>query len=160
MAQIVTITHSDTSKSGKPRVYFDGKNDWKDAYLLGAKCPDPPKGVPIEVQTHSWRPDNGKYDMWFLDSFKVVEGPVAAPQPAQAAQVRPSTPVPAAPGAPYSEPERMFVSNIVAAAINAGAVKSPVDLISWCNGALTALRNVKVVPPTVRDEFDDDVQGF
>jgi hypothetical protein len=147
----VIVTHSDTSKSGKPRVYFDGNNNWKDAYYLGPKCPDPPKGVPLEVQTHSWRPENGKSDMWFLDAFKPVEGGVAPPstQPAPVQQPKASV----AP-AGYTEPERMFVSNIVAAAVTAGHAKDPVDLLAWASGALVALRQM-----TNQSTVDKDV-GF
>jgi hypothetical protein len=148
--QTVIVTHADTSKNGKPRVFFDGNNTWKDAYYLGPKCPDPPKGVPIEIESHSWRPENGKSDLWFLDSFKVVaQAPQSIPEPTQTTYVPrsvvsgglvPSAPI-AAPAA-YTEPERMFVSNIVAAAVTAGHATDPVDLLAWAAGALQALRGM------------------
>ncbi len=168
-----TVTKIGVTKSGKPVVYFDNKHGYQDMIFLG-KTMAPPVGAVIDTEMVSQSRDDKTF--WFLNKWGMapntmqqsiasqIEGaqmvsraPESRPLPMNngTAPIGASPPM-SAPSAPYNEPERLWMSNIVAAAINAGCVKSPVDLITWTNGALTALRLVRVAKDT---GFDPEV-GF
>jgi hypothetical protein len=138
-----TITELGQSKSGKPKVKISGT--W---YSIGTTHGLQP-GSTIEFEAHEFQ-YNGK-QFWGIDKFGLVGQPptasVALPQ-AVYAPMKPNTaPIGASPPmsspAGYTEPERMFLSNVVAAAISSGKVTDPLDLPAWMNAALYALRNVK-----------------
>lgn len=141
-----TVTKHGTTKSGKAVVYFDNKHNYTDMIFLG-DTEAPPVGSLIDADTASSRRDGKTF--WFLNGWGLAPNSQPAPQgtwkpqttvPLNATAPMPEAPKPAPAG--YSEPERMFVSNIVAAAVTAGHAKDPIDLIAWASGALVALRKM------------------
>jgi hypothetical protein len=134
---IVKVTHSDTSKNGKARVYFDGKNNWQDAIYVGQGCLCPPVGSMIEPQTSS-RDFNGK-TVWFLNGYreatKWAGTPLAAPSqlPVIDAPVKAREGWDVLPG----DLSRL-VSNVVGSAIAAGLIKQPIDIHRWAKSAYGA----------------------
>ncbi len=159
----LTVTSLGKTKKGRDKAICG-----KDEYLLGAKCQIPPVGVPIDADTSesSFQGEGGKtISLWWMNSWQMAAG---APMPAQAPRsVSTSTnggfpmnaaPTPSEEG--YSDGERLTISNWVAAAITSGKVSDPVDIHTWVNASLYALRNAKadlytdkLVPPK---EFEDD----
>lgn len=176
---ILTVTKTDQSKNGKPRVYFGGKNDWKDAYYIGNKCNGVPEvGKTIDANTSSKRFDNAKYDTWFLDSWKPLEtngnGNEHAAQ-AGIADAQPQARQPIQGGKPpggwaidYGDLSR-FVSNVVGSAIAAGYIQKPPDMAPWIASAyraLEAVREGKILdfddepPSAMRMPDPSEPQGF
>ncbi len=70
-----------------------------------------------------------------------------------------SIPAPSGPEGVYNDGERLTISNWVAAAISSGAIKDCVDIHTWVNASLHALRNAKsdlwqsVVPEARPEKF-------
>jgi len=138
--QTYTVTHSDKSQKGTPRVYFDRKHHWTDAYYL-KDCDMPPLGAVIEVKTHSWRPPNAREDMWFLDDWQLVKdqppaAAVAAVQQASAAETRTREQT------AQDDMVLRFVSNAVGSAIECGRCEKPEQIQAWATAALTAAQSV------------------
>jgi hypothetical protein len=159
--QIYTVTHADKSKNGKDRVFFNGKNEWQDAFYLSPKCPMPPMGAKIEANTHSWRPPNGKSDMWFLDDFRL-----ASDQP-PIEEVKATVAASAATGDAREkfnerEAKARLVSNVLGSALAALRLQKPEELMPWGKEAMKVADMIFAEPamPKARipgAEFDDDL---
>jgi hypothetical protein len=134
-----TVTKHGQTQKGSPVVYFDNKHTLRDMVFLGRDTQAPPVGSLIDAELGSKAREDGS-TIWFLNAWGLApnQTPVAPtfPPPATNGPLKPN----AAP-APYTEPERMFISNIVAAAITGGHAKDPIDLIAWTRAALKALRS-------------------
>ncbi len=146
MANLHTVTKHGTTKSGKPVVYFDNRHGFQDMVFLG-DTEAPPVGAVVDTDIASSTRD-GK-------TFHFLNGWGLAPNSPPQDHWKPptTTPANAAPSGPepvkgYTEPERMFISNICAAAISAGKIEDPVDLPAWVNAALYAIRNATGALPT------------
>jgi hypothetical protein len=147
---LFTVTRADTSKNGKPRVYFDNRHGWKDAYYVSAKIAPPPVGAQIDAEVTSADFNGDGKQTWFLNSWKACAAtsaaPIQAPAPA-AAPVQPSLPIaapatPAAATAPeftFTEPELRFISNVVGQAILAKTITEPGHLSAWFGAAKALL---------------------
>lgn len=155
---ILTVTKTDQSNNGKPRVYFGGKNDWKDAYYIGNKCNGIPEvGTVIDANTSSKRFNNSKYDTWFLDNWKPASnGNGHATEIQQTANPAAKTyqqlAKPAGWAIDYGDLSR-FVSNVVGSAIAANLIQKPADMAPWIASAyraLEAVRDGKIL------DFDDE----
>jgi hypothetical protein len=149
--QVVTITHKDTTQNGKDRVYFDGKNDWKDAYYIKQGLYAPSVGSMVEVETHAWTPPGKNVAVWYLDSWKAAPASAAV-----GASQRPQAPTPSpargngqsAPVEAHAQPLKgwdiqsgdlsRYASNIVASAITAGLIKQPHQIVGWAAAAYTS----------------------
>ena len=123
------------SRTGKPTVTIDGQ-------IYSAPKVDTSKltvGDRIEFDFSS-SVYNGA-TIWFLNGFKLLQAALpTSVSPTGSGQIAaPSAPQQALKG--LSEGERLTVSNWVAAAIQAGKVQGPADLISWARGALNAARS-------------------
>ena len=159
MANIQTVTKIDSSKNGKPRVYFGGRHNWQDAHYLGNKCALPQQGATVDADVSSKDFNSDGKITWFLNSWKAasngapqqIPGPtaqnIAAPQQMQTVPYK----APAGWDIPTGDLSR-FVSNVVGSAIAAGLIKTPNDIASWSAAAYRAgndLRSGKV------KDFDD-----
>ena len=145
VSEIVTITHADTSQNGKARVYFNGKNDWKDAYYIKQGLYAPSIGQVVEVETHSWTPPGKQHAIWNLDSWKpatLPQGVVGAAQRAAEptrypAQGNGRLPVVDAPAQALKGWDVLpgdlsrFVSNVIGSAIEAKLILKPGDINAW-----------------------------
>ena len=144
----VTVTKTDQSKNGKPRVYFDGKNDWKDAYYVGNKCPSVPAvGMAIEADTSSMQFPNAKAPTWFLNSWKPAGNGTAAPQ------ASPETKSVSGWAIDAGDCSRLL-SNVLASSIAAGLIKTPEDMAPWVDRVyayVNGVRSGKIV------SFDDRI---
>jgi hypothetical protein len=153
------VTKSDASKSGAPRVYFDNKHDWADAFYVSKKIEAPVVGRTIDAETASSNFQGKTY--WYLNSWKPVEMPVAQISP----MVNPPGPSPAVTYQVHQEPSKppsgwpieagdcsRFVSNVLGSAIAAGLVKRPTDIHPWVATAYTALQGLRAGKPV---DFDD-----
>lgn len=148
MAVSVKITHMDRSKSGKTRVYFDGRNDWRDAFYVGNKCDVPPVGAEIEPDTSS-SVFNGN-TTWFLNRYKVIKLPqdlASAPQNAFQTSQIPSTRQANTASEPRQQAlstlfdhELRFISNVVGQAVYAMTIKEPGQIKAWFDACIEALR--------------------
>jgi len=159
--QIYTVTHADLSKSGKHRIYFDGKHDWKEAYYIG-KADAPPIGARIEANTSSKQTQDGKGTLWFVNDWRLAGD---QPPPAQVkATVAASTAV-ADSHQHWQETEAVlrFCSNVVGSALAALRCQKPEEVGIWAKAALEAAQGVvkgKIVVPGVKipgAPFDDDI---
>lgn len=138
MPQVVKVTHTDQSQNGKARVYFDGRNGWKDAYYVKQGLYLPTIGETIEIETHAWTPPGKNNAIWYLDSYKQVKAPGAEMPPRR-------TDAPSngqyAPQEALTQPQKgwpiqsgdlsRFVSNVIGSAIAAGLIKEPQDMERW-----------------------------
>ena len=165
MTNIVTVTYQDKSKSGKDRVYFDGKNNWQEAFYVGQKCNGvPPMGATIDADTSS--KDFNGHTTWFLNRWKPVN---QSANPQSSASAPPQKFI-AGWDIPTGDLSR-FVSNVIGSAIAAGLIKLPTDIAAWVAASYdagNALKSGKVehfndpVPkfvepdPTEEQGFDDD----
>lgn len=143
---IYTVTKSDRTQKGKPRVYFDNKHGWADAFYLGNQVPLPDMGAVIEAQTASKTFEDGK-TIWFLNSWKTALHASAAPQ------LPPPVVNPGSWAIDYGDCSR-FVSNVLGSAIGGGLIKTPQDIHPWVSAsykALEGLRKGKLV------DFDDPI---
>ena len=164
--QTMKLTHMDQSKRGSWRAYFDGRNDWQNAYYVGQNCPWPlpPIGTELEVDTSSKRFIGAKADTWFLNDFK-IKANGAGQQEAQMGKAI-GSPAPANDQNKYwnqqTKPQTgwdipsgdlsRFASNVLGSAIAAGLIKTPHDIAPWTAAAYRAgndLRTGKV------KDFDD-----
>lgn len=136
-----TVTKSDASKAGKPRVYFDGKHDWKDAYYISIKCEAPPIGAKIEAQTHMTN-YQGK-DYWHLDKWKLVEEQKVIPVLPPMAPANGSPPKPNGGWDIPSGDLSRFVSNIVGSAIEKGLIQDPEEIYSWTAAGYRAANQLR-----------------
>jgi hypothetical protein len=165
MANVVKVTFADQSKNGKRRVYFDGKNGWKDAFYVGNDCAAPPVGATIDVEVSS-KDFTGRGNLtWFLNGWKIVP-------PANGVAPQQEAPKPIIPTHEGWEIPGMnaaqLVSNVLATAITAGLIKYPGDLGAWSNaaqGALHRLRDGKfeaqdVVNGSYTEQDPSEPQGF
>lgn len=144
-----TVTKHGQTKSGKPVVYLDGKTSFTDMVFLGNTAA-PPVGAVIDTEMVSQSRDGKTF--WFLNKWGMAPSDKQTPQPQAPDGWKPPTTnglnaQQSATTAGYTEPERMFVSNIVAAAITSGKISDPVDLPAWINAALYALRHAKADLP-------------
>lgn len=132
-----TVTAIGQSSTGKPQVTIDGtKYSAGKTNIQGMQV-----GDKISYDSNSSN-FNGR-DIWFLNSWKLLEGASKYPLPNQQAT---SLPPPAASnrpvgaGSPVLDVERPAISNWVAAAIASGAIKTPADILQWVTDAKHALR--------------------
>jgi hypothetical protein len=135
----LTVTKHGQTKKGSPVVYFNNKHTFQDMVFLGRETQAPPIGALIDAELGSKPRDDGG-TMWFLNAWGLAPNqmPVAPTSPPVATN---EALKPIAAPEPYTEPERMFISNIVAAAITGGHATDPIDLIAWTRAALKALRS-------------------
>ena len=161
----VIVTKIDTSKNGKPRVYFENKHNWQDSYYIGNKCNGiPTVGQQIEADTSQVTFPNAKGPTWFLNSWKPVQAQQVAQQMTQGQQIQTPAingtytpkPVMGWPDVPTGDLSR-FVSNLVGTAIAAGLIKTPNDIAPWTAAAYRAGNDLRT--GKVRD-FDDPVPKF
>jgi hypothetical protein len=155
MTNIVTVTKADVSKNGAPRVYFDNKHAWSDAYYLGKRTEAPAVGVTIDADTSSSEFKGKVY--WYLNKWKIAttDKPVGTDPPVQSA-TKPQTQI-----LPpvvskhwmidYGDLSR-FVSNVVGSAIAAGLIKRPTDIHPWIAAAYSALQGLREGKPV---DFED-----
>ena len=172
---IVTVTKSDASKSGAPRIYFDNKHNWQDA-IYCSKVAQPSVGMVINADlTSSEFPKGSGKMLWHLNAWKQAD---SAPPPnakISAENVQKSlsgyysAPAPKGWNIDSGDLSRL-ASNLMASAIEAGLVKEPHQLMVWAAGAYRAaesLRSGKVEDfndeititgpdPAERQGFDDD----
>jgi hypothetical protein len=144
---LVTVTKADTSKGGAPRVYFDNKHDWKDAYYVGKKIEAPAVGLTIEANTSS-RDYQGK-TYWYLNSWN-------APNPPKNFTAA-SPPKPKGWDIDYGDLSRL-VSNIIGSAIEAKLINDPDEIGIWVAAAYRAgetLRSGKIQDFHDRIDFGD-----
>src|SRR5271156_3186979 len=68
---IHTVTKSDTSKKGAPRIYLDNKHNWQDAVYISQRMPGPAPevGMSIDAQMVSKDFNNDGKLTWFLNSW-------------------------------------------------------------------------------------------
>ena len=170
---IVTVTKSDASKSGAPRIYFDNKHNWQDA-IYCSKVAQPSVGMVINADlTSSEFPKGSGKMLWHLNAWYQVEQ-----QSQSNGQISSQT---AAPNPPAQRSQHAgwnidsgdlsrLASNLMASAIAAGLVKEPHQLMVWAAGAYRAaesLRSGKVEDfndeititgpdPAERHDFDED----
>lgn len=148
---IVTVTHQDTSKNGKPRVYFGGKNNWQDAYYVGARIDTPKVGMTIDAVTASKNFDGS--EVWFLNGWKEVSSKAAPTSEGASGALKHQT-SPAKPAGwdiPTGDLSR-FVSNVVGSAIAASLIQKPEDMHPWIAATYRALEAVREGKPL---DFDD-----
>jgi hypothetical protein len=178
MTNIVTITHADKSKSGKDRVYFNGKNNWQEAYYVGNRCESvPPVGATIDADTSS--SDFKGKTVWFLNRWKPVRTePNPAPQrlaggmsdQAQELAAKSFGPTDAQARSIMAAQQKpkgwsdlptgdmlRYVSNVVGTAIEACLIKEPKELAPWC---AAAYRSAEALRSGDVPEFDNDVPSF
>ena len=136
------VTHTDTSNNGKDRVYFDGKNSWKDAYYVKQGLYLPKIGSTIEAETHQWTPQGKQHGSWFLDSYKeITAAPAPTPGPRRDTAGLPTVddPAQALKGWDIQSGDlSRYASNIVASAITAGLIKTPSQIVGWAAAAYTS----------------------
>jgi len=137
---IMTLTKTDTTKTGKTRAYFDNKTHWKDAFYLGKSVVLPPIGTVMDCHTVAKRFDNAEQDTWFLQGWAPVNG-AAAPAAVQAAPHA----APIAPTAPGglridSGDALRFISNMIGSAVSAGTIKNPMDMAVWAKQSYLIVR--------------------
>lgn len=149
---IHTVTKADTSKGGAPRVYFDGKHDWKDAFYVSKKITAPEVGAVIDANTASNDYQGKTY--WYLNGWKLAQGAQnGAPTP-NATLGKPST----FKGWNIDAGDlSRFVSNVVGSAIAAQFITDPEQIGPWVAAAYRAgeqLRNGKV------QDFNDPLPDF
>jgi hypothetical protein len=158
MSSIVTVTHKDQSKSGKPRVFFGGKNNWQDAYYLGNDVTSVPEiGQTIEIDASSRTFPNARAPTWFINKWRLANGSAQTPV-AQPYMAIPNSQAKPYPGwdIPTGDLSR-FVSNVIGSAIAAGLIKAPTDIAPWVAASYeagNALRSGKV------EHFSDPVPKF
>jgi hypothetical protein len=137
-----TVQAKGLSQTGKAQVTIDGQK-----YSASRSVPSMENmqiGDRIEFDSNS-SVYNGK-NVWFLNTWKLLEGaakypatPVAAPNGSP--QGRPLAQAPAASkDAPVQDAERPAISNWIAAAIQAGFIAKPEQIVDWVNSAKIALR--------------------
>jgi len=161
----VIVTKIDTSKNGKPRVYFENKHNWQDSYYIGNKCNGiPTVGQQIEADTSQVTFPNAKGPTWFLNSWKPVQAQQVAQQMTQGQQIQTPAingtytpkPVMGWPDVPTGDLSR-FVSNIVGQAITAGLIKAPTDIAPWVAAAYRGAEDMR--SGKVKD-FDAPIPQF
>jgi hypothetical protein len=142
-----TVTHIDQSKNGKDRVYFDGKNNWQDAYYVKQGLRMPALGLTIEAETSSQVFGNSRNPTWFLNEWRPADFKPAQAVGAAQRAASPNSPQDRGngqswPKSPAERPQSQgwdiptgdlsrYVSNIVGSAIAAGLIKKPVDIFAW-----------------------------
>ena len=126
------------SQGGKLKLKIEGK--WY--FSPNNDDPNLKPGVTLGFDAGQFEFKNKYYDR--IDKYEVIRAepgnnahhqPEDAKAPAQAVSATPETYIP--------EPELRFISNCVGSAIASGAIKDPVDLISWTKGAQGALAALK-----------------
>ena len=175
---IVTVTKSDASKSGAPRIYFDNKHHWQDA-IYCSKVAQPSVGMVINADlTSSEFPKGSGKMLWHLNAWKQVEAGQQEQKPFLGGMPAPpmtaiNSPAPRSKHAGWnidSGDLSRLASNLMASAIAAGLVKEPHQLMVWAAGAYRAaesLRSGKVEDfndeititgpdPAERHDFDED----
>lgn len=143
-----TVTKADTSKGGAPRVYFDHKHDWKDAYYVSKKIEAPAVGAVIEANTASSDYQGKTY--WYLNGWKEANG--AATPNATLGKVTPVK------GWNIDAGDlSRFASNVIGSAIEAELITDPEQIGVWIAAAYRAgeqLRSGKV------QDFNDPLPEF
>ena len=130
------ITAIGKSRTGKPTVTIDGQ-------IYSASKVDTSNlvvGDKLEFESSS-SVYNGA-TVWFLNAFKLVQAATKYPLPSQV----PVPPPPLGQTPPFptggiTDAERPFISNCVAHAIAAGAIKEPEQIEKWVSAAKNALRS-------------------
>lgn len=147
---VLTLTKTDTTKTGKTRAYFNGSTHWKEAYYLGQGVVLPPIGTVMDCTTVSKRFDGSEFETWFLQGWAAVNGqtPAAAPSAPAAAKSAPTAyNAPAAPagdGLAVGPADALrFISNAVGSAITSGAIKGPNDMSAWAAQAFRVVRSIQ-----------------
>lgn len=155
MTNIVTVTYQDKSKSGKDRVYFDGKNNWQESFYVGQQCNGvPPMGATIDADTSS--KDFNGHTTWFLNRWKPVNQSANGVPRTDSAPSAPPQKFIAGWDIPTGDLSR-FVSNVIGSAIAAGLIKAPTDIAAWVAASYdagNALKSGKV------EHFNDPVPKF
>lgn len=144
---VLTLTKTDTTKTGKTRAYFNGATHWKEAYYLGKDVVLPPIGTVMDCTTVSKRFDGSEFETWFLQGWAAVNGqtpatPAAAPS-APAAYNAPAAPAVGDGLAVGPADSLRFISNMVGSAIASGAIKSPNDMSAWAAQAFRVVRSIQ-----------------
>jgi len=159
------IERAQRSKSGKSlRVLVNGQwystNNWALEQCIG-------RTIQFEVGTSEYM---GSTVFWANDAELVTD--VAAPEPQHpqhpqqggGQQVKSSSPPPKQMTASVENMAFMpFVSNTVAHAIQAGAIKNPEDIYAWAYKAFNTAKNLVegkqevAVTAVASDDFDDDI---
>lgn len=135
-----TIQEMGQSKAGNPKVKINGT--WysiKSAFGLGVGSVLDFEAQPFTINGRTYQ----GIEKFAALPIQAAPAPqtASAPWPASTAPIGASPSIPAPSG--YTEPERLWLSNVVAAAITAGKIVDPCDLPAWVNAALYSLRNAK-----------------
>ena len=161
MTNIVIVTKADTAKGGAPRVYFDNKHDWADAYYVSKRIDPPEVGATIDADTSSSDFKGKTY--WYLNKFKVVTR--SSPEaPKTASNGRAATN-----GAGWSVDAKdcmIFLEVVVKAAFDKSLISDPDELFTWTAATYRAVEqlrsgkvrdfNDKMPPVSVTEAFPDD----
>lgn len=157
------IERAQMSKSGKSlRILVNGQ--WYSTNNLALQSATG-RNVQFNVGTSEYM---GNTIMWANDAELLNSDGVARPQNGGGVQVQSSTP-----SHPHAQPtkplpavpvENMafmpFVSNTVAHAIQAGAIKSPEEIYAWAQKAFNTAKNLVIgqqLPDADAEPFDDDI---
>jgi hypothetical protein len=133
------------SRTGKPTVTIDGQ------IYSASKVDLSGMGIGDKIEFESASSVYNGATVWFLNAYKILiaassMGPGPAVTPNRIAVPAPSSATLATPLAPpqagLTEPERLTISNWVAAVAGRpdSPIKDPVDLIAWAGAAKSALR--------------------
>ena len=144
-----TVTKTDVSSKGKPRVYFDNRHAWQDAYYVSPNIQSPEVGMTIEADTASQTFAGAKGATWFLNGWKPKDVSGLAPSVVQEyrEKIKPSKGWAIEPG-----DLSRFASNVVGSAIAANLIKTPTDLHPWIATAYSALQGLREGKPV---DFED-----
>ena len=126
------------SQGGKLKLKIEGK--WY--FSPNNDDPNLKPGVTLGFDAGQFEFKNKYYDR--IDKYEVIRADTSSSGYDPPIHASPQTQPPAATPETYiSEPEMRFISNCVGSAIASGAIKDPVDLISWTKGAQGALAALK-----------------
>ena len=147
----VRVSKSDKSQKGKPRVFFDGREGWADAYYLGARVEAPPVGAMIDAQTSSKTFEDGK-TIWFLNGWKPVNQQAETAQVVEKANGKETVRAVVIGWPIEAHDASVLLATIVKAVIDGGLVKEPNDLAPWYAAHYHYLNGLRAGKPI---EFDD-----
>ena len=135
-----TVTKTDVSSKGKPRVYFDNRHAWQDAYYVSPNIQSPEVGMTIEADTASQTFAGAKGATWFLNGWKPKDVSGLAPSVVQEyrEKIKPSKGWAIEPG-----DLSRFASNVVGSAIEAKLIEKPEDVEVWAAAAYRAAESLR-----------------
>jgi hypothetical protein len=141
-----TVTKADTSKGGAPRVYFDNKHDWKDAYYVSKKIEAPLVGQSIDANTASSDYQGKTY--WYLNGWK----PAGQPEAPTTVQVSSTRLLPSKGWNLDSKDRAIILEVVLKAAFDKGLIGIPEEMAPWFERTYRYVEGVSNGKPIALDE--------